>query len=186
MTGILAGWGGQLTVLLNRITETGPDPEAPSRPGQAEPRSHDLRITGLRFASGLHAEPVIDDLTVVGPSGIGKSTRASLIVGWPHPRKAGSCWAAFHSGRSASPTLRSTIALIPREAYVFTGTLRLHRNPAGNLGYLRPQASAAALEEAVEALGMLPLVDRLGGFDTRLGVGGPVLSAGERQLIALA
>lgn len=68
--------------------------------------------------------------------------------------------------------------LIPQQAYVFTGTLR------DNLTYLRPDATTVDLEQSVDLLGIGPLRDQLGGYDTTLDP--TALSAGERQLIALA
>jgi ATP-binding cassette subfamily C protein len=68
--------------------------------------------------------------------------------------------------------------LIPQEAYVFTGTLR------ANLRYLNPGATDADLAAAVSAVGAAPLVERLGGLDAS--VDPRRLSAGERQLLALA
>jgi ATP-binding cassette subfamily C protein len=67
--------------------------------------------------------------------------------------------------------------LIPQEAYVFAGTLR------ENLAYLHPTSTRPALDSAVHALGATPLVARLGGYDAT--VNPALLSAGERQLIAL-
>jgi ATP-binding cassette subfamily C protein len=67
--------------------------------------------------------------------------------------------------------------LIPQEAYVFAGTL------AENIRYLRA-APRAELDAAVEAVGLTALVSRLGGYDAIINPA--ALSAGERQLIALA
>jgi ABC-type multidrug transport system fused ATPase/permease subunit len=189
-TGIVGGWGRQLSVVLHRITETTADSAIPEDTGRAEPQSHDLHISQLSFAYGPCAAPVIDDLTldipagehlaIVGPSGIGKSTLASLIAGLIAPQQGTLLLGGIPIGEVGEARLRRTIGLIPQEAYVFTGTLR------ENLGYLRPSAETAELDTAVEALGMRALVDRLGGYGARLGIEGPELSAGERQLIALA
>jgi ABC-type multidrug transport system fused ATPase/permease subunit len=191
MTGILAGWGGQLNALLRRIAETGPASPAPAQlAGRAEPRAHDLRISGLTFSYGPHADPVVKDLSldipagqhlaIVGPSGIGKSTLARLITGLTPAQHRTIALGGLPLEHISPAALRRAVALIPQEAYVFTGTLR------ENLGYLNPQATAADLDRAAGALGMRPLVDRLGGYDARLGLDGPALSAGESQLIALA
>lgn len=68
--------------------------------------------------------------------------------------------------------------LIPQEAYVFTGTLR------ANLGYLRPDpVPDAELLAAAGAIGLTPVMDRIGGPDAPLDPA--TLSAGERQLVAL-
>jgi ATP-binding cassette subfamily C protein len=71
---------------------------------------------------------------------------------------------------------RSWRILIPQEAYVFAGTLK------ENLTYLHP-ATKTELDEAAEAIGLTPLITRLGGYGAA--VIPAALSAGERQLIAL-
>ncbi|WP_311931804.1 ABC transporter ATP-binding protein [Microbispora sp. H11081] len=190
LTGTVASWGRQLGVLLHRLAETSEGPPVAERRGHARPESGEVRVTGLTFAYGPHAAPVIDDLTlhvpqgehlaIVGPSGIGKSTLASLLTGVAVP-EAGTVRLGGVPLPDVDPArLRSMMALIPQEAYVFTGSLR------ENLGYLRPEVTTAELDRAVAELGMRALVDRLGGYDAPLGVDGPALSAGERQLIALA
>ncbi|WP_214105665.1 ABC transporter ATP-binding protein [Acrocarpospora catenulata] len=223
LTGTIAAWGRQLGVLLHRIAETGAVGEAtPHR--KLRPTTFDLTIEGLTFAYGAAAEPVIDNLTmrvpagrhlaVVGPSGTGKSTLARLLAGLLTPQSG----EIRLGGVPVADVSRSRVALIPQEAYVFTGTLRenltyLHPEPATadleqstifpaapgggspggaiyrwstTLDVLHTDATRGDLDEAVAALGLAELVDRLGGYEARLGVGGPVLSAGERQLIALA
>jgi ATP-binding cassette, subfamily C, bacterial len=75
----------------------------------------------------------------------------------------------------ALPRLR---ILIPQEAYVFAGTL------AANICYLCPNAPLdARIDAAAEAVGLSPLVSRLGGYQAIINPAR--LSAGERQLIAL-
>ncbi|NEE24637.1 ABC transporter ATP-binding protein, partial [Streptomyces sp. SID7982] len=76
--------------------------------------------------------------------------------------------------------LHRAVTLIPQEAYVFTGTVR------DNLRYLRPGARDADLLASATAVGARALVDRLGGLDAPVGLDGPPLSSGERQLVALA
>jgi ATP-binding cassette subfamily C protein len=63
---------------------------------------------------------------------------------------------------------------------VFAGTLR------ENLLYLTRATSDGQLDTAIQAFGLDSVIERCGGLDTRLPPGGGGLSAGERQLIALA
>jgi ABC-type multidrug transport system fused ATPase/permease subunit len=192
ITGTVGTWGRQLSVLLDRIVETGADAGAESPSGilAARPRSADLSAAGLTFAYGPWAEPVLRDLdlrvpagghlAVVGPSGVGKSTLAMLLAGLAVPQ-AGLVKLGGTPVEELDPRTRAAeVALIPQQAYVFAGTLR------ENLAYLDPAADDDRLDAAVAALGLRETVERIGGYDARLGVGAPGLSAGERQLIALA
>ncbi|MFD5074007.1 ATP-binding cassette domain-containing protein [Streptomyces sp. NPDC058371] len=142
-------------------------------------------LSSLTFAYGPGSEPVIKDLSltvprgthlaVVGPSGIGKSTLTGLVAGLLEPGH-GSVRLCGHPvpGRT-SDTCR---VLIPQEAYVFRGSA------AENLAHLRPDSVPdAELWAAAEAVGLVPLLDALGGLAAEVDPG--TLSAGERQLIAL-
>ncbi|WP_353942288.1 ABC transporter ATP-binding protein [Streptomyces sp. HUAS MG91] len=182
--------GSRLVVVLRRLTayETGhrdgPAEAAAPRPGRPA-----LEVSGLTFAYGPGAEPVLDGLdlavphgghlAVVGPSGIGKSTLAGLVAGLLVPG-AGEVLVDGYPARSREAAARRV--LIPQEAYVFSGTLR------ANLGYLRPDGVPDdELAHAAEVLGLDSLLERLGGLDAPLGPAAlAALSAGERQLIALA
>ncbi len=126
----------------------------------------------LRLAPGEH-------IAVVGPSGIGKSTLASLLAGTHTPTHGrvlldGVDLASLAPGRQAA--LR---AYSPQEAYVFTGTLR------ENLGYLMDgPVDDRRMDRAVTEFGLADLVSLTGGYD---GLVNPdALSAGQRQMIALA
>ncbi|MEB8343374.1 ABC transporter ATP-binding protein [Streptomyces endophyticus] len=182
--------GSRLVVVLRRLTdpyETGERPTlaraftpAPTTPAPA------LEISALTFAYGPGAAPVVDglDLTVpqgghlavVGPSGVGKSTLAGLVAGLLVPG-AGEVRVCGVPARAQQAVERRV--LIPQEAYVFGGGLR------ANLGYLRPDpVPDGELHAAAEAIGLAPLLERVGGLDAP--VDPAALSAGERQLIALA
>ncbi|WP_159044406.1 ATP-binding cassette domain-containing protein, partial [Streptomyces sp. NRRL B-24085] len=93
-------------------------------------------LTGVSFAYGPAATPVVDrldlalprgaHLAVVGPSGIGKSTLTALVAGLLEPT-GGRIRLCGHP--VPSPDAAALRVLIPQEAYVHTGTL------AENLGH---------------------------------------------------
>ena len=187
----LANTGLWLTVTLRRIIQTTSldEPVGPNlEPSLSAQPSQGVQLSNVTFAYGSHAAPVIrsvsmtiepgDHVAIVGPSGIGKSTLADLITGVLVPQEG----TVTIDGRPTDATDPAHIAalrvLIPQEAYVFAGTLR------ENLAYLRDECSDADLDASVGALGLRPLVQRLGGYDAT--VDPATLSAGERQLITLA
>ena len=177
---VISGIGGsglRYVVTLGRILdESQPDAVLP----KIHPDGHDLVLRDVTFAYGPHAEPVLKDLdltiladehiAVVGPSGIGKSTLASLACGLRRPNSG-----TIRFGRiPAAEVAPADRVLIPQEAYVFAGPL------LENLTYLNPNATDAEIDHAVREIGATELVERIGDTVTPAG-----LSAGERQLIAL-
>lgn len=173
----------RLVVTLRRIAEvsdvTAPPPAAPAR--DVVLRGLDLEAHDVEFRYGPHAEPVLhgfdltirygEHLAVVGPSGAGKSTLAGLLTGVTTPQRGTVALGGVTVTRVRAGTL-PLLALIPQQAYVFTGTLR------ENLTYLRPTATDHQLHGAADALGAGSL---LRGLDAPVGA----LSAGQRQLVAL-
>jgi ABC-type multidrug transport system fused ATPase/permease subunit len=189
LTGSVGSWGLQLGAVLRRLSEaTAPEALVPGQ-GTATPSGSDLEICGLTFAYSATAQPVIKDLSltlregghlaVVGPSGIGKSTLARLVAGLQAGQSGQITFGAAPLHLIPDAVLRKRIAILPQEAYVFSGTLR------ENLTYLRPDATDAELDACSAAVGLAPLLDRLGGYDALLGGTDAALSAGERQLVAL-
>jgi ATP-binding cassette subfamily C protein len=190
MVEVLATWGLQMVVSLQRLG-TGFAAAPAANPGKVPaPDRCDLTVRDLAFAYGRHAAPVVQglDLTipegghlaVVGPSGIGKSTLANLLVGLLTPDRGAVLLGGVDVRRIRETDLRRLLGLIPQEAYVFAGTLR------ENLAYLAPQADDRELADAAVAVGLRPVIDRLGGLDARVGTRGVEMSNGEKQLVALA
>jgi ATP-binding cassette subfamily C protein len=188
----------RLTVTLERIIEASASPPAaprpaPAYPAAAYPAEGELRLRDVEFGYGRHAEPIIRDLSIdiapgdhlaiVGPSGIGKSSLAGLLAGMLRPTAGEVLLDEISLTQYPPASLPGRRVLIPQEAYVFAGTL------AENILYLRTASaaadrpSAAELDAAAEAVGLSALAARLGGYDAV--VNPAVLSAGERQLIAL-
>ncbi|MFA1538731.1 ATP-binding cassette domain-containing protein [Actinomadura monticuli] len=180
-----------LAVILGRLAGVCDVPPAPPPPGPAVPvRSFGVEADRVTFAYSPHAAPVVADLSlrvpegthlaVVGPSGTGKSTLANLLTGLLRPQRGRVTLGGVPLDDVDPAQLRSAVALIPQESYVFAATLR------DNLAYLCPDATAGRLDEAVDAVGLADAVERLGGYDAAVPPGGASLSQGERQLITLA
>jgi ATP-binding cassette, subfamily C, bacterial len=200
LTSGIGGSGIRLAITLQRIIEASgaaPGPPARSEPGVPFPRHaapargpRDGRVAmrGVSFAYGPHAEPVLRDMdldipdgqhvAIVGPSGIGKSTLAGVLAGMLRPAAGQVRLAGRPLSEVPTAELPEYRVLIPQQAYVFAGTL------AENLAYLAPAAWPADVAASAEAVGLEPLVARLGGYGAE--VSPAALSAGERQLIALA
>ncbi|PZS37684.1 MAG: antibiotic ABC transporter ATP-binding protein [Pseudonocardiales bacterium] len=183
------GVGGmKLVVTLDRLVEAGERPVPQETAQRRVPQGHDLRLDGVTFSYGRHAEPVVDQvnllipqgqhLAMVGPSGAGKSTLAGLLAATHVPDRGVVRLGGVPVGDLSSHTLASHRVLIPQEAYVFAGTV------GENLRYLHPAATGTELDTVVDALGLRSVVARLGGYDAVVDPG--TLSAGERQLIAVA
>jgi ATP-binding cassette subfamily B protein len=120
-------------------------------------------------------------VALVGPSGAGKSTLFALLLRFY----------AADSGRIAVDgrdiasiglaDLRRSIATVPQEVFLFSGTI------ADNLRLAVPEASLERLEAAAAAAGALEFIRAMElGFETQIGERGIRLSAGQRQRLAIA
>ncbi|WP_052391495.1 ABC transporter ATP-binding protein [Streptomyces sp. NRRL B-24484] len=155
----------------------------PTTPGDGS-----VRLTAVAHAYGPTAEPVFTDLdlaladgehlAVVGPSGIGKSTLADLLTGIVRPDRGLVLLGGIPLTRIPGPDLARARVLLPQDPYVFGGPL------GDNLRWLAPEASDEEAARSLAAVGATALAERPGGLDARIDPG--ALSAGERQLIALA
>ncbi|GAA4197372.1 ABC transporter ATP-binding protein [Streptosporangium oxazolinicum] len=189
LTGSVGEYWAQLATTLARLaTATAPARE-PESAGIEVLDGTGLEADRLTFGYGPHAEPVLRDLSltippgdhlaVVGASGIGKSTLASLLAGLRTPGGGEVRIGGVPVGEVGRRVRSETIAFVPQEAYVFAGTVR------ENLCYLNPAAEDADLASSARALGATELVERLGGYDAEIDDPATGLSSGERQLLVL-
>jgi ATP-binding cassette, subfamily B, bacterial len=143
-------------------------PAAPTKPPEA---LHDITLS---IAAG-------ETVALVGETGAGKSTVMKLIARFYDPTDG----AVLVDGRDLRTldlrAFRTQLGYVPQEAFLFTGTVR------DNIAYGRPDASDAEIEAAARAVGAHEFVAELpGGYRHELTERGRSLSAGHRQLIALA
>lgn len=122
-----------------------------------------------------------ETVALVGPTGAGKSTIMKLLARFYDP-KSGSVTLDGCDLRNLSlSSYRSHLGLVPQDGYLFTGSI------AYNIAYARPDASDAEIQAAARAVGADKFIEALPhAYETFVTQEGRSLSAGERQLIALA
>ncbi|MFE6702609.1 ABC transporter ATP-binding protein [Streptomyces sp. NPDC057718] len=132
---------------------------------------HGLR---LRIAPG-------ETVALVGATGAGKSTVVKLLARFYDPT-AGTVRVDGHDLRDLDlPAYRRRLGLVPQEPYLFSGTVR------DAIAYGRPDAADAEVEAAARAVGAHEMIAGLRlGYLQQVGERGRHLSAGQRQLLALA
>ncbi|MET7737691.1 ABC transporter ATP-binding protein [Streptomyces sp. NPDC005402] len=128
----------------------------------------------------LHIESG-ETVAFVGETGAGKSTIMKLVARFYDPGE-GAIRVGGHDLRTLDLlSYRRQLGYVPQEAFLFTGSVR------GNIAYGRPGASDAEVEAAARAVGAHDFIAGLpGGYLHELAERGRSLSAGQRQLIALA
>jgi ATP-binding cassette subfamily B protein len=141
-------------------------------PGTKPPEA--LRGVELSIAAG-------ETLALVGETGAGKSTVIKLLARFYDP-DAGTVRVDGHDLRALdTPAYRAQLGYVPQEAFLFTGSLR------DNIAYGRPHATDAQVEAAARAVGAHDFIAALpGGYHHEVSERGRSLSAGQRQLVALA
>ena len=136
-----------------------------------------------------HIDLVVRDgerLALVGPTGAGKSTLSKLMARLYDPTgvdgRTGSVSFGGVDLRAASlADLRRRIAVVPQEGFCFAGSIK------DNVRIARPSASDEEIRSALRAIDSLDRFETFeDGLDTDVRERGSRLSAGERQLIALA
>lgn len=179
-------------VSLARIFELFDTPaEVVERPGATglERVRQGIRFEGVSMRYDRH--PVLVDLdleiaqggfcAILGPSGVGKSTMADLMVRYQDPQ-AGRILIDGRDIRDLKlADLRRELILVDQSPYLFNDTI------GANIAFALPAASPQEIQTAARLAGLGDLLARLPeGLATRTGERGLALSAGERQRVALA
>jgi len=136
--------------------------------------------TPLLKAFNFNAKPKTLTL-VVGPSGIGKSTFGRLASGIDVPDSGEVSLGGENIAEYDPHDVRTRIAYVPQEPYLFTGTLRENLMLGDELADDDTLNRALRISAADKLIAQLPL-----GLDTPVGERGSALSGGQRQRVAIA
>ncbi|MFJ6717754.1 ABC transporter ATP-binding protein [Streptomyces sp. NPDC091259] len=189
----------QATVSLGRIQDLLREPTSTPRPAHPRPVPElrgEVAFEDVRFAYGTAEErggkgealagislriPAGQTVAFVGETGAGKSTLVKLVARFYDPT-SGRVTADGADLRELDLTAyRHRLGVVPQEAYLFPGTVR------DAIAYGRPEASDAEVEAAARTVGAHEMIATLdGGYLHTVAERGRNLSAGQRQLIALA
>ncbi|MFJ9887530.1 ABC transporter ATP-binding protein [Streptomyces sp. NPDC091287] len=183
----------QATVSLGRIQELLREPtstEDPDEPLDVLSLRGEIAFEDVSFAYGSDEEaltgvdlyiPAGQTVAFVGETGAGKSTLVKLVARYYDPT-GGRVTADGADLRTLDMTAyRHRLGVVPQEAYLFAGTVR------DAIAYGLPDATDAKVEAAARAVGAHEMIATLeDGYLHEVAERGRNLSAGQRQLIALA
>ncbi len=164
-----------------------PEPEGGERPERLqgeiefkdvwfeyEPGRPVLRGVSFRVEPG-------SKVAIVGETGAGKTTIASLLMRFYEPRRGSILVDGSDYRRFDVHAFRARIGYVPQEPHLFPGTI------LENILIANPSATREDVERVARELGIHEFIQRLPrGYDTPAGEAGKLLSMGERQLIAIA
>jgi ATP-binding cassette subfamily C protein CydCD len=150
-----------------------------------------LSMKAVRFTYPGRARPALDGVSIdipaghtvalVGPSGAGKTTVASLFLRFWDPSSGGVELDGHALRDYRLDELRGRIALVAQDTYLFNDTLR------NNILIARPSAGEAEVAQAIARASLGDFVRSLpDGLDTVVGERGAQLSGGQRQRVAIA
>ena len=120
-------------------------------------------------------------VALVGPSGAGKTTLASLVPRFWDPTQGFITLRDTDLRRIPLIELRTAVGIVPQEPLLFADTI------ASNIGYGKPHATPEEIEQAARHAHAHEFIETLpAGYDTMVGERGVRLSGGQRQRIAIA
>jgi ABC-type multidrug transport system fused ATPase/permease subunit len=207
----VAGWRRVIAVIETPVQVAEKPGAVTQQRGPAHVTLRDVRFSYPKGPEVLHGVtldlPPRTKVAVVGQTGSGKTTIAKLVTRLMDPTAGAVELDGVDLRDLAFVSLRERVVLVPQEGFLFDGTvlenaaygLRGLAGAAGSAGAagalgepVEEQAeiapgTRAAVEQAFVELGLSDWVaDLPDGLDTEVGQRGESLSAGERQLVAIA
>ncbi|MFE1476247.1 ABC transporter ATP-binding protein [Streptomyces cyaneofuscatus] len=183
----------QATVSLGRIQELLREPTStadPDEPLDVLSLRGEIAFEDVSFAYGDEEEaltgvdlhiPAGQTVAFVGETGAGKSTLVKLVARFYDPTSGRVTADGTDLRRLDMTAYRHRLGVVPQEAYLFPGTVR------DAIAYGLPDATDARVEAAARAVGAHDMIATLeDGYLHEVAERGRNLSAGQRQLIALA
>ncbi|MGV8964841.1 MAG: ABC transporter ATP-binding protein [Cellulomonas sp.] len=204
----VAGWRRVLAVLETPADV--PDPGPLGVVTARGPATVELRDVHFAYPGGpvvLHGIgltiPARTSVAVVGATGSGKTTIAKLVARLMDPTSGQVLLDGVDLRDVSAANLRRRVVLVPQEGFLFDGTLVENvayglrgdrptgaggdRDPVDDRDLLDDADRDRRVSAALDELGLSDWLAELpGGLSTRVGQRGESLSAGERQLVALA
>jgi ATP-binding cassette, subfamily B, bacterial len=182
--------GKAATIKLRNLLLEEPSVHEAADAHDLPPIEGEIRLESVTFGYDPE-EPVLHDVdlairpgetfSLVGATGAGKSTIAKLVTRFYDPLE-GRVLIDGHDVRDVTlESLRRQVGVVPQEPFLFAGSVR------DNIAFGRPDSTDEEVLEAAEAVGLSELVQQLPeGIHSYVHERGATLSAGERQLLALA
>ncbi|MEZ4634109.1 MAG: ABC transporter ATP-binding protein [Caldilineaceae bacterium] len=177
----------RVSELLDEEPDVDDKPGAVDFPGRAQGA---IRFEDVDF-SYLKDQPVLRNIdldipassvvALVGPTGVGKTTLASLLPRF-YDVSGGRILLDGHDIREVTlRSLRSQISIVLQDVFLFHGTVR------DNILFGRPGASEDEMRQAARVANAEEFIEKLpDGYDTLIGERGVKLSGGQKQRLAIA